>query len=318
MEQKNYSSKQNQTGLGSLLGELTPAKTSGLAFTMASILPSIVAFVFLLIAAVVGLLQPGYDKTDWYLYVMYLLPQLAFCAIAFFYIKATKQNVRAIASEQKCHAKYFLIAFLLQFGLFGLSQINGWFIEWLGNFGYETTGVPVPSVEGFGFVGVLLVIAVLPAIFEETMFRGILLNGVRAFGRVGAILICGAMFSLYHQNPEQTIYQFCCGAAYSLLALKAGSILPTILAHFANNAVILIMYKWSLVVTDPTLSIVLLVLSALCLVGALAYLIFVDKQPKTDTDQTNAKKDRKEFMFGAALGVVLCLLNWVLALFQGM
>ena len=206
---------------------------------------------------------------------MYLMPQVAFFVITWLYLQSTKKNVCAFVSEQKCHWKYVLIALVLQFGLFGLSQVNGWFIEWLGNFGYENEGPFIPSVDGFGFVGVLMVVAILPAVFEETMFRGILLNGVRSFGQVGAILVCGGLFSIYHQNPEQTFYQFFCGAAYALLALKAGSILPTVIAHFANNAVILIMYKWSIVVVDPTLSIVLLSAAGLCLIGSLLYLILL-------------------------------------------
>ena len=49
----------------------------------------------------------------------------------------------------------YLIAFLLQIGLLSLSELNGLFLQFLGKFGYEHTPIVLPSVEGFGFVGVL-------------------------------------------------------------------------------------------------------------------------------------------------------------------
>jgi membrane protease YdiL (CAAX protease family) len=101
-------------------------------------------------------------------------------------------------------------------------------------------------MDGFGFVGVLFVIAVFPAVMEETVFRGLILKGLRQSKEIYAVLLCGALFALYHQKPEQTVYQFCCGAAFALVALRSGSVLPTVVAHFINNAWILIMTKFSL------------------------------------------------------------------------
>lgn len=291
---------------------------AGVAFTAATLLPNLIAFVFLLVAGACGLLQGEYDTADWYLYTMYLLPQISFFAIVCWNARTEKRSFVSIVQEQKCPWKYFLIALFLQFGLFGLSELNGVFIEWLGNFGYEDTGIQIPNVEGFGFVGVLCVIALLPAIFEESMFRGIVLKGVKSFGTVGAVLLCGGLFSLYHQNPEQTLYQFCCGAMYALLALRAGSVLPTMLAHFVNNAVVLALYKWSIALSE-TWIVVLLVLSVLSLLASAAYLIFIDvSHDKEKIDERALKNCRKDFLIGAAIGIAFCALNWILSLAQGM
>ena len=189
--------------------------------------------------------------------------------------------------------QYFLIAGILQFGLFSLGELNGLFLEFLGNFGYENKPIQIPSLDGFGLPAVLITVAVLPAVFEEFLFRGVILRGVKTFGAVGAVLLCGGLFSLFHQNPAQTLYQFCCGAAYALLALRAGSVLPTVAAHFCNNAVI--------------------VLSAICLVGALVYLIFIDKQKTSKGD----KSQKIGFLLCALAGILICVISWIVNLIGG-
>ena len=163
-----------------------------------------------------------------------------------------------------------------------------------------------------------LVVAVLPALLEETIFRGVLLNGLKDFGNVGAVLLCGAVFSLYHQNPAQTIYQFCCGCAYALLALKAGSILPTILSHFINNALILTLTKFGLSEFPTPVFVSVLITSIICLIASLVWL-FLDKKPVEEAkDETKNKEERKQFWLFSALGIAICALSWLSALFMGM
>ena len=197
-----------------------------------------------------------------------------------------------------------------------LAQVNTLFLEFLGRFGYKSPEIRLPSLNGAGLFGVLLTVAVLPAVFEELIFRGLLLKGLKNFGTVAAVLLCGALFSLYHQNPAQTIYQFLCGAAFALVAVKAGSILPTVLSHFLNNAFIIVMEKVSGGEIPRSVQIPLLAFSALCLAGSLAYLIFFDK--KSASAKGKEKADKKGFFLCAALGIVVCAVVWLSAFAAGL
>ena len=101
--------------------------------------------------------------------------------------------------------------------------------------------------------------------------------------------------------------------------VRSGSILPTMLAHFLNNAVIIVLYKLNVI----SLPLAVLIISAVCLIGSLAYLIFIDKRVAcaTDTDNKNAEEqstERKNFWVFSAIGVILCLISWATALFKGM
>jgi membrane protease YdiL (CAAX protease family) len=190
-------------------------------------------------------MEKGYEQQDWYLYFAYILPQIAFAVVALIALRYQKRSVLQTAKNQTCKIKYLFMALLLQIGLFSLSELNTLFMQFLQSFGYTPQEIFLPSMDGMGFVGTLIAVALLPAIFEELFFRGVLLEGLKPLGETSAALICGALFALYHQNPPQTVYQFCCGTAFAFVALRSESILPTALAHFLNNAVILVLYKLS-------------------------------------------------------------------------
>ena len=286
-----------------MLGELTPEKTSGLAFSLATVLPYVLVVIFAIVCMMAGLLTEGVETQDWYLYASYLMPQVSFAAVAVAYFCLTKASVKTLVGKPK--ATDFVLAIALQFGLLSLGQVNGWFIEWLNGFGLSVTEPTIPSMDGFGVFGVLFVVAVLPAVFEEVLFRGIILKGLKGSVWVSA-LICGAMFSLFHQNPAQTLYQFFCGVAFALIAIRAGSILPTVVAHFLNNAFIILSVKfaWN-VYTLPVL-----IDSAVCLVLALAYLVV--SLTKTETGK---KSDKKQFFLYASVGLAVCAIGWISGLF---
>ena len=304
-----------------LLGAPTPAKASGLSFSLATLFPSILMVVVLAICAAVGLLaDKKYAERDWYRYIAYLLPQTAFALVAIFYLRYRQIPLTQAIRRQKCHPKYFLWALLLQVGLLSLTELNSLFLLFLERFGYQPTPIVLPSTNGWGLVGVLVVVALLPAITEEVFFRGILLDGVKSFGFVKAVLLSGALFALFHQNPPQTVYQFCCGAAFALVALRSGSVLPSMLSHLCNNAFIIVLYALQIESIPTPVYLPYIILSAVCLAVSLVYFIWMDKSKPDGEEQGEEKKEkvkneRKSFFMFACAGIALCLLTWVSALF---
>jgi len=90
----------------------------------------------------------------------------------------------------------------------------------------------------------LLVIAILPAICEELVFRGL---GARALARrlhpALAVLASAAVFALYHLQPAQMVSTFVLGLALGFIAVRADSALPTMCAHAANNAIAIVLVR---------------------------------------------------------------------------
>lgn len=80
-------------------------------------------------------------------------------------------------------------------------------------------------------------VAILPAIFEELLFRKAILTMLSKYGNVAAILISSVCFGLIHQNLTQGVFAFFMGIVLSFITLKTKSIIPAMIIHFLNNFV---------------------------------------------------------------------------------
>ncbi|HEY4240721.1 MAG TPA: CPBP family intramembrane glutamic endopeptidase [Kofleriaceae bacterium] len=89
----------------------------------------------------------------------------------------------------------------------------------------------------------LLCLAVLPAIAEELVFRGVL---ARALGRrslIVAVFASAAVFAAYHLSLVQALPTYSLGACLALIAVRADSVAPTMLAHALNNAIAIVISR---------------------------------------------------------------------------
>jgi sodium transport system permease protein len=100
--------------------------------------------------------------------------------------------------------------------------------------------VITPSEGPGAFALALLLTAFTPAVCEEALFRGPILRGLRTrFSAVGAAAITGLLFGLFHLSVWRLLPTAVLGFALSMIALSADSIVPAMIAHFANNACII-------------------------------------------------------------------------------
>lgn len=87
---------------------------------------------------------------------------------------------------------------------------------------------------------VFLGAAVVAPIGEELVFRGVLARGLATrLPASAAIAISAAVFSLYHLALPQLGPAFTIGLALAFVALRADSIIPSIVVHMINNAIVI-------------------------------------------------------------------------------
>lgn len=82
----------------------------------------------------------------------------------------------------------------------------------------------------------LLVIAVLPAICEETVYRGVFYNQYRKKNPRIAIFLSALLFGLLHRNLNQFAYAFAMGFIFCLMIEATDSIVASMIMHFIMNA----------------------------------------------------------------------------------
>ncbi len=91
------------------------------------------------------------------------------------------------------------------------------------------------TVESNSLIVNLLVIALLPAVVEEIIFRGLIFNGYKKRNPFKAALLSAFLFGLIHMNINQFSYAFVIGILFALLTYVTGSVIPSIIAHFIVN-----------------------------------------------------------------------------------
>lgn len=125
-------------------------------------------------------------------------------------------------------AVYFLNGYLVSLFSYIISII-----------GYE--GIPGDNTVNasnytlFYFMVSVVCSCLLPAVCEETLHRGLLLNVIKRYGVGKAIIITGLLFGLMHLNINQFFFATCIGWILGVLTIVSGSIYPAIIVHFINN-----------------------------------------------------------------------------------
>ena len=90
---------------------------------------------------------------------------------------------------------------------------------------------------------ILFVVAVIPAICEETLFRGFVQKSLELKLRpVWAILITSVFFGFYHFSPYGLITLIALGAYFGFAAYLSNSIFVTMTLHFINNFIAVMVY----------------------------------------------------------------------------
>jgi len=90
----------------------------------------------------------------------------------------------------------------------------------------------------------MLIIAALAAVSEELLFRSVLQKGLmRLFKNVHvAIIVTAFVFSAFHMDFFGFFPRFILGLTLGYIFWMSGSIFPSMLMHFVNNATIVMLY----------------------------------------------------------------------------
>ena len=77
--------------------------------------------------------------------------------------------------------------------------------------------------------------AVVPAVFEELLYRKIFCTALSLHGGVFAAIISALLFGLAHFSFHIFPYAFICGLVLAFVYLKTGSVKYTVAVHFMSN-----------------------------------------------------------------------------------
>ena len=115
-------------------------------------------------------------------------------------------------------------------------------VQWLfGRMGYHDTPsyADYSSTWGNMLLG-LVGLALMPALGEEILCRGMMFGALKQNGTVYGIFLSALLFALWHGSPVQLVHQFLIGVVMALLVHFTRTVWTSIIFHFCNNAIVII------------------------------------------------------------------------------
>jgi len=165
--------------------------------------------------------------------IIFLLPVVLLKVLS----KSSTKDVFKFCCYKKISFKLVIASILLGIVVFFVNvYVSNFFNSIIAMLGYKHSSGGGAPTTWVGFVLSMLCTAVLPAICEENLTRGIVLNGNAMTGMKKSILISGLLFGLLHLNIEQFFYATLIGFFLGYLCWGCSSIIPGMIVHFVNNA----------------------------------------------------------------------------------
>lgn len=164
-----------------------------------------------------------------------LIPQGLILIPVLIYVLVTKQNLFQLIRFRKINFWSLLlvipVVYLLEPLLICINAVSMAFSTNVIAGTMDDITSTLPYVAGISLM------ALLPAIVEETTFRGVLLNSFYQERHPWtAILFSALCFGLMHMNFNQIAYALVLGILMGIILEAGGSILATMLLHFLYNA----------------------------------------------------------------------------------
>lgn len=231
-----------------------------------------------------------------------VITPLTFIALFFIYTKVSKISYRA--AKVKFNLKWHTVLLIIGISLvcvFGLQYAIHGVDLGLSALGYKLSSTSLPLNNGWWYVANLVILALLPAIGEELIYRGIIFNGLRRnVSDKAAVFISAALFTLMHGGLEQFVYPFILGIFFGWLVLRTGSTLSSIILHFCNNAIVVTLsFVENMTGFDflPKKSWLFWTLAAILLIVVFVTMFLIDKfyfkkKTKLDTEKVTAPEQR--------------------------
>lgn len=298
-------------------------KDAEYGYLYGAIAPYIIGILFLLIVMSASDPKAAVD-TLWYQIISAILTPLAFLSVFFLYNKSKRISFTAAKVNFKLNLKTWLIILVIPFVcFFCLQYLVGAFNIGLTSLGYQFSEIKIP-LDNVGWYFLYLgLFALLPAICEELIFRGIIFNGLRKkMSDISAVLLSSLLFMLMHASLEQMIFPFLLGIVLAWVVLRTGSVAASMVIHFMCNAInitfsfIYNMTGFNIGMQDHWLY---YMLAAILLVVGVAIFFLIDRFFFKKKNAQNIEKEEKSkglpivMLVGILISVIVLVVNIVSA-----
>ncbi len=278
--------------------------SDGSAVFLGSYVLKLLLQVIIVIVLGVTDVDPDFSKTIAYACIITSSNEIAFLLTPLAYGKIKGYDtIRGMGFEGRFSLWATLLVIPLSVALICMGQpLAESFVRLVALIGYDTSAATsiMPSTPG-ELAATLILVALLPAIAEEYVFRGCVARAFARKGYVFAVFMSALLFAIMHGSPLQLVHQFLIGVVCAVLFFATRSLWPPIILHFLNNAIALVLgyvqnRGSAFAVTEAWQYVVMCVVGVAATIGLLIAVIYLCKAraAKVDPESGAAKREDME------------------------
>jgi len=233
-----YNADQYTTGLYDIREELPPKKILSRAGFAMFVTGVMILLAQIVVELPVALLNPSITETGWYVWALtaFAVVLVGFPTFYFMIRRVPDSKKGEVVKMKPTHfiVVFFICAATMYITNF-LSVILTAIIAFLKGDSIFDMNPLTNAIMGSNFILTLLYASIVAPIVEELIFRKFLLNKLRRFGDIPAILLTGFAFGLFHLNLSQFFYASALGIIFAYVAIRTNTVRYTILLHIMIN-----------------------------------------------------------------------------------
>ena len=217
----------------------------------------------------------------------YLIANLSAAAIGIAAVKAFK--AKDLFKRSKRDAKWVAVGILGALGIQAASMfIQMIMINLTGLMGMSEEAASLTGMSDDILLNILILFyfVIVAPITEEILMRGMIMNSLAPVNRKFALIASALLFGIMHGNFNQMFNGFLLGLIFGYIALKSGSVIPSIIAHMTVNAnVMFCTYVYEYMVFEASgenaaSAFEMIHFAVLLVIGIIALIFFLKKNGK--------------------------------------
>ena len=152
---------------------------------------------------------------------------------------------------------------------------------------------------------------VLPSLLEEMLFRYLPMRLLMRHSRVVCLFVSAFFFSLVHHDLFSIPYAFAAGVVFMLIDMMCGSIVPSLIVHFVNNliSVLLIFYAENTLIKSVCIGVVVA-----CTLISFVVIIIRKNEYIERIKNVFVRGEKMKFNFSILMFAIGCLIFAVIGL----
>jgi membrane protease YdiL (CAAX protease family) len=192
-----------------------------------------------LISMAVSSFWPWIAETDWYVWALTAFSMIGI-GLPVFYLLTRRLPEPKKGEVVKLRPLQFISIFLISTAVMYITNFFSVFLTFIiailkgGN--YLDLNPLMDIMIDSNMILRVLYASIAAPIVEEIIFRKLLLNKLRSYGDIPAILISSIAFGLFHMNVAQMFYATALGIIFAYVAIRTNSIRYNIILHILINS----------------------------------------------------------------------------------